>query len=86
MTADRSPGMYSMVTIDGVQYVPVSSAHVDAAKIEDAIVSQWSGSNWRAECPSALSFLRIIVTDIPEDDEGETVSDFVARVIAAVRP
>ena len=77
-------GVVSMpeVVIDGVQYVPVSQAHIALPAIEDAIVGQWAGDNWRTEYPDASGYLRVIVTD--DGEEGsETVTAFAARLLAA---
>jgi hypothetical protein len=68
--------------IDGVRYVPVSEAHIGATAIEDAVVGQWAGDNWRTEYPDAPGDLRVIVTD--DEDEGETVTEFVARLLAGL--
>lgn len=73
------------VIIDGVRYVPVSEAHIDAPKIEHALVAQWGGENWRELYPEAAGYLRVIVTDSPEvADEGESIAEFVARIIARI--
>lgn len=67
------------VLIDGVRYVPVSEAHVTAPAIEDAVIGDWAGDNWRENYPDALGYIRILISD---DTEGLTVPDFVARVLA----
>lgn len=67
------------VLIDGVQYVPVSQANPSVLALEDAIVSQWGGDNWREAYPDAPGYLRVIVTDI--EDEGETVTEFLGRLV-----
>jgi hypothetical protein len=72
------------VIIDGVLYVPVSEAHIALPAIEDAIVEQWAGDNWRTSYPDALSYLRVIVTDTAEGDE-ETVPEFAARLLTAAK-
>lgn len=72
------------VLIDGVRYVPVSEAAPAVADLEDAIISQWGGDNWRADYPHAPRILRVIVSDTAEDDEGETVTDFLARLVQAL--
>jgi hypothetical protein len=71
------------VLIDGVRYVPVSDAHISIRAIEDAIVSQWAGDNWRTGYPTAPSYLRVVVGDTFEDGEGETVTEFAARLLEA---
>lgn len=68
------------VMIDGTRYVPVSDAHISARAIEDAVVETWAGDNWREHYPDALSYLRVIVTE--EEASGESVPEFVARVLA----
>jgi hypothetical protein len=68
------------VRIDGVLYVPVSEAHVDAKRIEHALVSQWAGQDWRDQYPDAPTYLRVIVTD-DEDGSGQSISDFIAQVL-----
>ena len=68
------------VLIDGVRYAPVSDAHIGIRAIEDAIVGQWAGDDWRTEYPDALRYLRVTVMD---GDEGETVPEFAARLLAA---
>jgi len=70
------------VMIGGVRYVPVSEAHITARAIEDAIVSQWAGDNWRADYPDSPGYLRVVVGDA-FNGEGETVTQFVARLLAA---
>jgi hypothetical protein len=72
------------VLIDGVRYAPVTIACPAAAGIEDAIVSQWAGDNWRADYPDAPGYLRVVVSDAREDGEGETVAEFLARLVAAL--
>jgi hypothetical protein len=69
------------VMIDGVRYVPVSHAHIAMEAIEDAIVGQWAGDGWRTSYPDVMDDLRVIVTDT--EDEGETVAEFAARLLAA---
>jgi hypothetical protein len=76
-----SPGT---VLIDGVRYVPVSDANPSAAALEDAIIGQWGGDGWRTDYPHAPRILRVIVTDTAEDGEGETVTEFLARLLQAV--
>jgi hypothetical protein len=72
------------VLIDGVRYVPVSDANPSVAALEDAIIGQWAGDNWRNSYPSAPDRLRVIVDDSAEDDEGETVTEFLARLAQAL--
>jgi len=69
------------VLINGAAYVPVSDAHISARAIEDAIVSQWAGDKWRTDYPDSINYLRVVVGD--EAGEGETVVEFVARLLAA---
>jgi hypothetical protein len=71
------------VVIDGVRYVPVSEAHIGVAAIEDAVVGQWAGDNWRTEYPDAPGYLRVVVGD-DDEGEGETVTEFVARLLAGL--
>jgi hypothetical protein len=71
------------VVIDGVRYVPVSEAHLALPAIEDAIVGQWAGDDWRRSYPTAPSYLRVVVGDGFEGEEGETVTEFAARLLAA---
>ena len=74
------------VRIDGVLYVPVGeaiSAHVDGDRILDALVTQWAGDGWREHYPDSPSYLRVVVSDTFEEGEGETVQEFVARLLAA---
>lgn len=72
------------VMIDGTRYVPVTSALPGVAEIENAIVSQWAGDNWRTLYPDAPTYLRVIVGDSVPEDEGETVADFLARLVASL--
>jgi hypothetical protein len=72
------------VLIDGIRYVPVSEANPSVAALEDAIVGQWAGDGWRTSYPNVLRTLRVIVSDTAEDDEGETVTDFLARLVQAL--
>ena len=52
-----------------------------AAWLEDALVSQWWGDDWREKVPDAPTYLRVFVTDSPpEYDDGEALTDFVARL------
>ena len=74
------------VLIDGVRYVPVSEASPSVAQLEDAIVGQWAGDGWRDSYPDAPGYLRVVVSDSFEDGEGETVTDFLARLVRAVAP
>lgn len=69
------------VRINGVLYVPVSEAHINARALEDALVGQWAGDNWRTEYPDSIDHLQVIVTDGEED--GEPIPDFIARILAA---
>ena len=82
MTA-RNPHPPS-VLIDGVRYVPVSEANPSAAALEDAIVGQWAGDGWRTSYPDAPGYLRVIVSDTTDDGEGETVTEFLARLLSAL--
>lgn len=72
------------VLIDGTRYVPVRAASPSAALLEDIIVSQWGGDNWREIYPDAPDYLRVIVTDDQQWDEGETVTEFLARLVQAL--
>lgn len=73
------------VMIDGVQYVPVSQAAPTLAAIEDAIISQWAGDDWRRDYPDSPNYLRVVVSDTFDDpDEGETVTEFLARIVIAI--
>lgn len=72
------------VLINGVRYVPVSDANPSVAALEDAIIGQWAGDGWRASYPDAPGYLRVIVSDTAEDDEGETVTEFLARLVQAL--
>jgi hypothetical protein len=72
------------VLIDGIRYVPVTEASPSVAALEDAIVSQWAGDGWRASYPDAPGRLRIVVGDDIEDGEGETVTEFLARLVQAL--
>lgn len=74
------------VLIDGVRYVPVSEANPSVALLEDAIVGQWAGDGWRDGYPDAPGYLRVVVADSFGDDEGETVTDFLARLAQALAP
>jgi hypothetical protein len=71
------------VLINGVRYVPVSDAHITVRAIEDAIISQWAGDGWRTSYPDAPSYLRVVVGDSFEDGDGETVTEFAARLLEA---
>lgn len=74
------------VLVDGVRYVPVSEAHISARAIEDALMSQYWGDNWRAEYPHALDFSRVVVDGEPDDDSGGVpVLQFVAHILAAAQ-
>lgn len=70
------------VRIDGVRYVPVSQAHVDADKIIDTLVKQWGGDGWQRLYADAPNYLRVVVSDTFEEGEGESVTDFVGRLIS----
>lgn len=70
------------VEIDGVLYAPVSDAGPTPSAVEDAIVGQWAGDDWRTEYPDAPGYLRVIVTDSADDGEGETVTEFAARLLS----
>jgi hypothetical protein len=72
------------VLIDGVRYVPVSEAHVSVPALEDAIIEQWAGPGWRTSYPDAPGYLRVIVTDTADQDEGETVTEFLGRLVGAL--
>lgn len=69
------------VLINGVQYVPVSAASPAVPLLEDTIVGQWAGDNWRRDYPDAPGYLRVVVGDSFEGDEGETVTEFLARLV-----
>jgi len=79
----HQPARPNSVLIDGVRYVPVSEAHVSVAALEDTIIEQWAGDGWRASYPDAPGYLRVIVTD-DNSGEGETVTDFLARLVAGL--
>jgi hypothetical protein len=72
------------VLIDGTRYVPIRAASPSAALLEDVIVSQWGGDGWRESYPDAPDYLRVIVTDNAADDDGETVTGFLARLVQAL--
>lgn len=74
-----------IVLIDGIRYVPVSQANPSVAALEDAIISQWAGDNWRTAYPDAPGYLRIIVTDDYDGSGGETVTDFLGRLVLSLR-
>lgn len=74
------------VVIDGVLYAPVSSAVPSLAQLEDAIVSQYAGDNWRTDYPDAPGYLRVAVGDGFGEDEGETVTEFLARLANTIGP
>lgn len=82
MTAKPPPP--ETVLIDGIRYVPVSDANPAVAGLEDAIVGQWAGDGWRKDYPDAPGYLRVVVGDGFGDDEGETVTDFLARLVRAL--
>lgn len=69
------------VRIDGVLYVPVSEAHIDVPKLEDALVGQWAGDDWREQYPDAINYLRVVVSDGLDPDDGETIPEFIARIL-----
>jgi hypothetical protein len=71
------------VVIDGVRYVPVSQAHVTVPALEDAFMGLWWGATWRDHIPDAPGRIYVSVTD-DEQDGGETVTDFIARLINAL--
>jgi hypothetical protein len=80
----RKPGP-DTVLIDGVRYVPVSTANPAVPDLENVIISQWAGDNWRDAYPDAPGYLRVIVTDGREEDEGgETVTEFLARLVQSL--
>jgi hypothetical protein len=72
------------VLIDGVRYVPVSTANPSVADLEDAIVSQWAGDGWRESYPDAPGYLHVIITDDYDGGSGETVTDFLGRLVQAL--
>jgi len=74
------------VMIDGVRYVPVSEAHIGAAAIEDAVIGQWAGDDWRTDYPDAPSYLRVMVSDTIDPPDGETVTEFIARLLERLEP
>lgn len=72
------------VRIDGVLYAPVSDAHIDVPRIEDALMEQWAGEGWRESFPNSINTLRVVVGDNFETDEGETIPEFVARIMRSL--
>ncbi len=82
MTAKPPPP--ETVLIDGIRYAPVSDANPAVADLEDAIVEQWAGDGWRVSYPDAPGYLRIVVGDGFDDGEGETVTEFLARLVQAL--
>ena len=74
------------VVIDGVLYVPVSEASPHAYSLMDALVGSWAGDGWQKLYPDAPDYLRVVVSDIFENSEGDTVTEFVARVLSKVSP
>ena len=72
------------VRVDGVLYVPVTDSNPNAAALEDALVEQWAGTGWRTAYADAPSYLRVVVSD-GFGEEGETITEFIARVLASTR-
>lgn len=72
------------VRIDGVLYVPVTESNPNVAALEDALMEQWWGKGWRVSSPDAPSYLRVVVSDSFEEGEGESVTEFIARILAAM--
>ena len=83
MTSQPAP---RTVLIDGVLYVPVAASSPTVPLLEDAIVGQWAGDNWRTDYPDAPGYLRVVVSDTFEDGEGETVTEFLGRLTQALAP
>jgi hypothetical protein len=72
------------VVIDGVRYVPVSQAAPTIPLLEDAIISVWGGDNWREDYPDAAGYLHVLVTDDYDGSSGESVTEFLARLVQAL--
>lgn len=72
------------VEIDGVVYAPVATVSLDAANLRRALVEQWWGSGSDEELDSYArdSGLRVLVSDNLAGDDGESLDEFVARVLA----
>lgn len=73
------------VIIDGVRYVPVVDGNVDADKLLHVLVAQWGGDNWRELYPEAVTYLRVLVSDALDPDDGEPLLDFIANTIEHMR-
>jgi hypothetical protein len=69
------------VRIDGVLYVPVSESNPSYERLEHALVSAWAGDDWRTAYPDAPTYLRVVVGDTFEEGEGESIPEFIARVL-----
>jgi hypothetical protein len=72
------------VLIDGVRYVPVSDSNPSVAALEDAIIGVWAGGGWRESYPDAPGYLYVTVTDDCDGSSGETVTEFLARLVQAL--
>ncbi len=72
------------VKIDGVDYVPVSKAHIDAEKIMRALALEYyveSQIDTPEKFAEACRYVRVSVTDPEEyNDNTPTIEEFVANI------
>jgi hypothetical protein len=69
------------VLIDGVLYVPISEATPSYDQWMDALIEQWGGDDWRKLFADAPTYLRVVVSDTFEEGEGDTLQEFIARIL-----
>ena len=74
------------VRINGVLYVPVTKSNPNVDALLDALIEQWAGEGWRDSYADAPNYLRVVVGDGFESDEGESVIEFIARVTRHLPP
>lgn len=86
MTDHTTEGATPEVRINGVLYVPVTESNPNVDALLDALVEQWAGEGWRESYADAPGYLRVVVGDDFESGEGESVIEFVARLLTHPLP
>lgn len=75
------------VIIDGVRYVPATDLAGDTKQLLRALAATWWGWNAKEiDDPQTYKYLKIVVGDGFEEDEGVTLENFVAEMSMNQKP